>query len=171
MTKLALVYSEGQRLTKEEEQQILDEHGVEPTLTREEYVEKMSGEWADVGTQLRERREKAYLSAEQVAYKVGVSRSTLRRFEKGDPVQSAKILHSAYSNYLDLVEFLRDTRSVRMEADADVLIEIKPDDSVNLLRKAKQSIGVIRFGESLEENLRAAEELCNYHGFSTYILD
>ncbi|WP_181592647.1 helix-turn-helix domain-containing protein [Paenibacillus sp. YN15] len=171
MTKLALVYSEGQRLTKEEEQQILDEHGVEPTLTREEYVEKMSEEWADVGAVLKDRREKAHLTAEQTAYRVGVSRSTLRRFEKGEPVKSAKVLEAAYCNYLDFIELLRETRPLRMEAEADVLIEIKPDDSVFLLRRIEQPIAVVNFGGGLEANLDAAERLCKDQGLTTHILD
>ncbi|MCH1641800.1 helix-turn-helix domain-containing protein [Paenibacillus timonensis] len=75
-------------------------------LTREKYVERKCEEWAAIGGSFKTVREAYGLSALKVAIGVGVSESTLRRFEKGMPVLAAKTLEQAYKMFLQLHKVL-----------------------------------------------------------------
>lgn len=69
---------------------------------REDYIAEMSEEWSEVGSTLMHEREARGFSIAEVARNVGVSPSTLRRFEKGNPVQAARIIEQGYRMYLEL---------------------------------------------------------------------
>ncbi|MHA7964956.1 helix-turn-helix domain-containing protein [Paenibacillus sp. CAU 1782] len=68
------------------------------TLTPEEWVVAKEVDWIEVGTKYREERERRFLSLAEVAGTIGVSPSTLRRFESGQPVQRANMIERGYRN-------------------------------------------------------------------------
>lgn len=71
-------------------------------MTREGYVQAKSLEWALVGSSFKDARENLGLSAAYVAGGIGISESTLRRFENGTPVLAAKVIEKAYVMFLHL---------------------------------------------------------------------
>ncbi|WP_289354806.1 helix-turn-helix transcriptional regulator [Paenibacillus sp. S-12] len=74
-------------------------------VSREEYVAvKQAGEWAEVGGELKEEREALGVTIAEASRNIGVSPSTLSRFEKGNPVRSARVIENGYRMYLRLVE-------------------------------------------------------------------
>ncbi|WP_110930586.1 helix-turn-helix domain-containing protein [Paenibacillus bouchesdurhonensis] len=71
-------------------------------MTREGYVQAKSLEWALVGSSFKDARESLGLSAAFVASGIGISESTLRRFENGTPVMAARVIEKAYEMFLYL---------------------------------------------------------------------
>jgi transcriptional regulator with XRE-family HTH domain len=69
-------------------------------MTREQYVAKMAGEWSEEGAIAKEYRLLFGMTIAEVASGIGVSPSTVGRYERGLPVQSARLLGSAYLLFL-----------------------------------------------------------------------
>ncbi|WP_028560905.1 helix-turn-helix domain-containing protein [Paenibacillus pinihumi] len=58
-------------------------------------VKKENKEWAKVGSEIRNMRSAKQMTISEVAHSIGVSASTLSKFERGRPVQSARLIENA----------------------------------------------------------------------------
>ncbi len=62
-----------------------------------EFIARNHSIWVEKGQRLQQCRVEMGFSATFVAEKMGVSRSTLRRFEQGQPVKRADMLERSYT--------------------------------------------------------------------------
>ncbi|WP_025717895.1 helix-turn-helix domain-containing protein [Paenibacillus sp. 1-18] len=117
-------------------------------LTREQYVAKKAGEWAEKGARFKERRETHRLTLTKVAEALGISPSTLRRFELGHPVQAANIIEKAYEMYFDLKiqNFVENEQKALLNAEYLIDQEIGGSGKVEIRRKQFIEVGVIERG-------------------------
>lgn len=75
---------------------------------RELFLQENQKEWFDRGQVFKQIREDNGLPLNMVAKRLGISPGRLKRFENGVPVESAKLIESAYTLFLEL----RDLRFV-----------------------------------------------------------
>lgn len=89
-------------------------------VSREEYVAVMqAGEWAEIGGELKEEREALGVTIAEASRNIGVSPSTLSRFEKGNPVKAARIIENGYRMYLRLVKQARKEVASLEDVDSE----------------------------------------------------
>ncbi|MGR6760886.1 helix-turn-helix domain-containing protein [Paenibacillus sp. T2-29] len=141
-------------------------------LTREQYVAKKAGEWAEKGARFKERRETHRLTLTKVAEALGISPSTLRRFELGQPVRSSNIIEKAYDMYFDLRVHAFMCAEDNAELVADYLVdqEIGGTGKIEIRKKEYTKVAEIDTGNP-DLNVDIAIELCEKSGgkyFFTY---
>ncbi|RAV19507.1 helix-turn-helix domain-containing protein [Paenibacillus contaminans] len=73
-------------------------------LSRDEFITANELDWAEIGRQLQEDRITYQITLSDAAKRIGIAASTLRRFENGEPVRSARIIESAYEMMLEVVD-------------------------------------------------------------------
>ncbi|WP_342437828.1 helix-turn-helix domain-containing protein [Paenibacillus sp. FSL L8-0436] len=142
-------------------------------MTREQYVAKMSaGEWAEDGAIAREYRILFGFTIAEVASGIGVSPSTVGRYERGLPIQSARLLGSAYFLFLG-VRRLQAEKAATSEADAwnsaEYLIDDNGDGSGVVLKKREyKTVGEISTGDpAFDAELAIA--FCEKEGASYFV--
>ncbi|MCK6076274.1 helix-turn-helix domain-containing protein [Paenibacillus silvae] len=140
-------------------------------MTREQYVAKKAGEWAEMGLLFKEARESSGLTLADVAPALGVSPSTLRRFELGHPVKSAKIIQKAYEMYFNLNAHVFVDEMQRAELHAEYLIdqEIGGTGKIVIKRKQYTEVGVIDTGNP-ELNVELAIGVCKSTGSNYFFM-
>jgi len=78
----------------------LDEAGRE--VQRQEWIAENAQEWLEIGRELKNKRQILGITAKKVANAIGISSSTLKKFEEGRPVRAGKIVENAYRMFLEL---------------------------------------------------------------------
>ncbi|WP_223068097.1 helix-turn-helix domain-containing protein [Paenibacillus caui] len=145
-------------------------------VPREEYTKAKAPEWASVGAAYREARKGLNLTIQKVATEIGVSSSTLARFEKGVPVRASRLIENAYGLYLvvhnatrrglldhmdlDMAAFLK----ARLIVDCDLSEDGAP---VSITRPDGTVVAKVDTG-SVETNYEVAEEMCKKLGEPFY---
>ncbi|OPY60519.1 MAG: hypothetical protein A4E56_02647 [Pelotomaculum sp. PtaU1.Bin065] len=69
---------------------------------RREWIAECSQEWLEIGRELKNKRQILGIAAKKVANAIGISSSTLKKFEDGRPVRAGRIVENAYRMYLEL---------------------------------------------------------------------
>lgn len=138
-------------------------------LTREQYVAKKAGEWAEKGARFKERRQADGLTLEEVSCKLGISTSTLRRFEMGQPVRSSNIIEKAYEMCFALKLYEIVCEESRAFQNADYLIdqELGGTGKIEIRKKEYTKVAEIDTG-CLDLNVDLAIELCEKSGGEYY---
>lgn len=74
----------------------LDKEFEEHKERRDKYIKEHKQEWLDAGAYYKTWREEHYLSKAEVARRIGISSSTLTKYENGEPVMRANMIETAY---------------------------------------------------------------------------
>lgn len=85
--------------------------------TREEYVKYSAKRWRKTGEEFEKQRIALGITIDKAAQAIGLSASTLRRFEKGAPIMRANVVKCAYTLFLDYTKLQRER--------SDITIDIK----------------------------------------------
>lgn len=80
----------------------LDKRTEQRERRKEVYVVNHQDEWELIGQEMKDRRIALYIRVADVAKNLGVSESTIRRFEKGCPVNNSRLLLNGIRLYLNL---------------------------------------------------------------------
>ncbi len=147
-------------------------------VTREEFVSKMSeGPWASKGAGFRTLRLAEGISVRGIANSLGVSDSTIRRFESGKPVMAARLLANAYTLALNLHDagklgFKPQHTSYSVaETGATLFIEeLEASIAVQVTRIGGEEVAVFDT-QNYDVNRKAAIALCTAMGERFYYYD
>lgn len=83
--------------------------------TREEYVEYSAKRWRKTGAEFEQQRVALGISVDKAAQEIGLSASTLRRFEKGAPVMRANVVKCAYTLLLNYTRLQREQSGITID--------------------------------------------------------
>jgi predicted transcriptional regulator len=81
-------------------------------VKRKKFISENQKEWVLIGENLKKSREDAGYSMAYVARNLGISPSRLKKFESGQPVDSAKLIESAYKHFMKLCKVKKSMRNV-----------------------------------------------------------
>ncbi|MNL01664.1 hypothetical protein D3C87_1221400 [compost metagenome] len=149
----------------------------ETVTRRDKYVAMKAGEWAQKGGELRDVRLCNGLTISEVAAGIGVSPSTLGRFEKGYPVRSAAVIEKAYILFLQLGAFREGTtiptqfgEGARLAADYLIDQDLGETGKITITKKEYVQVAEIDTGDP-DLNAELAIKMCEETGgdyFFTY---
>ncbi|NJJ38404.1 helix-turn-helix domain-containing protein [Paenibacillus apii] len=139
-------------------------------MTREQYVAKMADEWREEGAIAKEYRILFGMTIAEVANGIGVSASTIGRYERGLPVQSARLLGSAYFLFLEKRRMLTEPTDTPHDKflKADFLIDWDGERQV-IKKREYREVAEINTGDiALDQEL--AKSFCEKAGGSYYFV-
>ncbi|MBY0158199.1 helix-turn-helix domain-containing protein [Cytobacillus firmus] len=88
-------------------------------LTSEDYIAASEIDWTLIGARFRDSRLSCGISISEAARRTGFSESTLRRFEKGNPVKNAHIIECSYKLMISIFDLNTDYYTVLGELIGD----------------------------------------------------
>ncbi|WP_339274492.1 helix-turn-helix transcriptional regulator [Paenibacillus sp. FSL W8-0426] len=133
-------------------------------ITREQYIKKNTKAWRKRGAAFRQRREQMRLTISKVAIGIGVSPSTIHRFERGYPISRSILIEKAYDMFLQLrMQLVRNLE----EDTAEFLIDQDADEAgkVTILRREFTQVAEINSGDP-DFNAALAVSICEQNGGS-----
>ncbi|GIP54744.1 helix-turn-helix domain-containing protein [Paenibacillus vini] len=144
-------------------------------MTRDQFVESKGGIWAAIGGTCKKAREFYGISAGVVAKGIGVSVSTLRRFENGKPIRSAQVIEKAYAMFIMLNSareqgFTIDSLPIQYtppEPQIKIVWNETGDDSLILSRPDGEEIARINTGD-YDLDCALAIDMCEKMGEAYY---
>lgn len=134
--------------------------------TREQYIKKNTKAWMKRGAAFKERRTRMCIPRSIVAGSIGISESTLRRFELGYPVTRSELVARGYEMFLELR--LQVVKDIEIETSkARFLIDQDADEAgkVTITMREYKKVAEIDTGDAgLNEELAVA--FCERNGGS-----
>ena len=94
----------------QKEQELSDSEVRISWIKYQEYVEENTPPWQQEGTKLREKRKARKISHSQkeLSQCIGICTQTLAKLEKGEPVQSRKMMKQSYETSCELITLKRE---------------------------------------------------------------
>ena len=79
---------------------------------RKQYIEEHSNDWIKIGESFKQARELGLITVDSISKAIGVSVTTIRKFECGAPINNSKMIQKSYLMYLEMVQLKQKLNSV-----------------------------------------------------------